>query len=91
MHRVVFASLLLCLCSISSGLAQGAGSHNTSEAQLKSALLADLEFLRLNVLSFWARHGLDNSYGGIHGTLDRAGTPISPTAKGLLQQTRHIW
>jgi mannose/cellobiose epimerase-like protein (N-acyl-D-glucosamine 2-epimerase family) len=42
-------------------------------------------------LSFWQQHGLDSEFGGFHGTLDRAGTPVSPTNKGLIEQTRHIW
>jgi hypothetical protein len=93
-RKVCFCIVLIFLSCTSSVRAQNARNTTTppaAETNLTAAVLEDLDFLRLNVLSFWARHGMDHEYGGIHGTLNRAGMPISPTAKGLIQQTRHIW
>lgn len=93
-RKICFCIILIVISNKSPVQAQGTLSSTAlaaAAANLTAALLEDLDFLRVNVLSFWARHGLDNEYGGIHGTLDRAGRPISPTAKGLIQQTRHIW
>jgi hypothetical protein len=87
-QTVAFVFVLLAAGCSHAALAQ---SNSTSDAELKAAILQDLETLRLNVLSFWLRYGLDDELGGIHGTLNRSGCPITPTAKGLIQQTRHIW
>jgi hypothetical protein len=95
LRKVCFCIILVAIHTIAPVQTQSTRNSNApaapAEANLAAALLQDLDFLRLNVLSFWARHGLDNENGGIYGTLDRAGRPISPTAKGLIQQTRHIW
>lgn len=63
----------------------------SSDAELKSRILEDVGFLKGNVFNFWQLHGLDSESGGFHGTLDRAGKPISPTTKSLVQQARHVW
>lgn len=62
-----------------------------AEAEFKADLLQELVLLRNNVLSFWQHHGLDDEHGGFHGTLDQYGRPVEPTAKGLVQQARHVW
>jgi mannobiose 2-epimerase len=49
----------------------------------------DLEALR--VIAFWKEHGPDREFGGFHGTLDRKGTPVAPTDKGVIQTARHLW
>lgn len=36
-------------------------------------------------------HGPDRVFGGFHGTLDASGQPRTPTSKGLVQLTRHVW
>jgi hypothetical protein len=83
--------VLLLLLASSCSRTASAQSSSTSDAELEAAILQDLETLRVNVLSFWMRYGLDNEFGGVHGTLNRSGSPVTPTAKGLIQQTRHIW
>lgn len=60
-------------------------------ADLKSQIKQDIGFLKSNVFSFWQQHGLDSEFGGFHGTLDRTGSPVSSTEKGLVQQARHTW
>jgi hypothetical protein len=103
-HLLLLAALCLIMHASAQGLGTpsqppnvsttepvAAPGANPAQAGNDSGVLQDLEFLRLNVLEFWARHGLDNEFGGIHGTLDRAGAAISPPSKGLIQQARHIW
>jgi mannobiose 2-epimerase len=42
-------------------------------------------------MDFWKEHGLDAKNGGIFGRHDRQGEPDTNAAKGLIQQTRHLW
>jgi mannose/cellobiose epimerase-like protein (N-acyl-D-glucosamine 2-epimerase family) len=58
---------------------------------LSRGILRDLEHTRQQIYRFWQKNGLDYRYGGFYGTLDRAGASITPTAKGLVQQARHVW
>jgi mannobiose 2-epimerase len=55
------------------------------------ALRARLDALAHSEFEFWATHGPDPKYGGFYGTLDRAGQPIAPSNKGLIQQARQLW
>jgi hypothetical protein len=41
-----------------------------------------LSRLGRGTFEFWRAHGPDVTYGGFHGTLDRAGQSIAPTNKG---------
>jgi hypothetical protein len=83
-HRMAVAATVLLLCCT-------VQAADDSEVQLKQRIKQDISFLKDNVFSFWQRYGLDKEHGGFHGTLDRSGAAISPTDKGLIQQTRHIW
>jgi mannobiose 2-epimerase len=78
-----------------------AGASAGADASISPVLRAQLA--RLSALSerlaplaertagFWLEHGPDAVAGGFHATLDRAGTPIAPEDKGLIQQTRQLW
>ncbi|GAF69929.1 unnamed protein product [marine sediment metagenome] len=62
------------------------------------AMRARLETIRTRVhtlgdevITFWKEKGPDPEHGGFYGTLDRTGTPITPTDKGLTQEIRHLW
>jgi mannobiose 2-epimerase len=55
------------------------------------ALSARLAPLASRAFAFWVEHGPDATFGGYHGTLDRAGNPIAPENKGLVQQARQLW
>jgi mannobiose 2-epimerase len=77
------------------GASDGADASISPElvAQLArlSALSARLAPLAERTASFWLEHGPDTVAGGFHATLDRAGNPIAPEDKGLIQQTRQLW
>lgn len=60
-------------------------------AERLQALSARLAPLGARTSSFWFTRGPDAQFGGFHGTLDRAGNPIAPEDKGLIQQVRHLW
>lgn len=103
-HLLLLAALCLIMHASAQGLGTPSAPPNattpepvaapgatSAQAGNESGVLQDVEFLRLNVLEFWARHGLDDEFGGIHGTLDRAGAAVPPQSKGLIQQARHIW
>jgi cellobiose epimerase len=67
---------------------------SSSESGLEDRLgtiKARLEALSANLMIFWKAHGPDTKYGGIHGFLDRRGTPKEDAPKGLIQQSRHLW
>lgn len=63
----------------------------TGVSTAAGSVLDDIHYIRQQIHSFWQRHGPDVRYGGFHGTLDRSGAAILPTAKDLVQETRHIW
>ncbi len=52
---------------------------------------ARLQRLSEQSTAFWLRYGPDRVHGGFHGTLDRDGSPVEPSDKGLIQQARHLW
>jgi hypothetical protein len=58
---------------------------------LTQGLLADLAETRQSIYGFWQQNGPDERFGGFHGTLDRSGSPVAPTYKGIVQQARHVW
>jgi mannobiose 2-epimerase len=55
------------------------------------ALSSRLTALAERTFAFWLEHGPDKALGGFYATLDRAGSPIGPANKGLVQQARHLW
>ncbi|HEY4159680.1 MAG TPA: AGE family epimerase/isomerase, partial [Polyangiaceae bacterium] len=73
--------------------ANSAGTLRTATAAAArvQALRARLDALARSEFEFWATHGPDPKYGGFYGTLDRAGQPITPSNKGLIQQARQLW
>ena len=87
-HSVVVVALLAASCCWV--LIQTASSTSPT-VEVTALLLHDLEDIRRHVLFFWQRYGLETVHGGFHGTLDRNGSPVDPTAKGLVQQARHVW
>ena len=70
--------------SNSSGSTSGSSSD-------PAALRSTLSSLADSTFRFWQLHGLDNDNGGFHGTLDRAGNPIEPRSKGVIQTGRHAF
>ncbi|WIA09790.1 hypothetical protein OEZ85_009165 [Tetradesmus obliquus] len=64
---------------------------HVSTQGLVADTLTDLAAIRRSVYHFWACNGLDEAYGGFHGTLQRDGSPTPPADKGLVQGTRHAW
>lgn len=76
--------------SLGSSQQQAATSSSSSRA-LTASVLGDLGQVRGLVYDFWQLHGPDEQWGGFHGTLDRAGQPVEPFGKGLVQQARHVW
>lgn len=73
---------------------RGGAGVSSSESGLEDRLgsiKARLEALSANIMIFWKAHGPDTKYGGIHGFHDRRGTPKEDAAKGLVQQSRHLW
>lgn len=68
-----------------------AAAAQPTDAELIATVEQHAAHLAKDVLSFWKQHGLDEVHGGFHGTLDRYGEPSEPTAKGLVQQARHVW
>ncbi len=81
------AALLLVLCLISA-LAPAREPKLESSGDLAAAFRADLE---QDILKFWLDHAIDRQYGGMIGWLDRAGNPIPPGTKSLVQQSRVVW
>ncbi len=77
------------------GTVGGADASISPELQAElarlSAISVRLEPLAERTASFWLEHGPDTAMGGFHATLDRAGNPIAPDDKGLIQQTRQLW
>jgi mannobiose 2-epimerase len=59
--------------------------------EILSDVLPRLNGLAARAFAFWAQHGPDRKYGGVHATLDRQGTPVEPTDKGVIQQARQLW
>lgn len=55
------------------------------------AIRTRVDALADQVFAFWKTKGPDRVNGGFFGTLDRMGTPTTPTDKGLIQQARHLW
>ena len=82
------ATCLLCLiCAGQLGLAASSPSSSQQQGGLATTAAGDsVADMRRNVFQFWLQHGPDQQYGGFHGTLDRQGSPISPTNKTLVQQ-----
>jgi mannobiose 2-epimerase len=62
----------------------------TSDARLEE-VRERINNLAIFDWAFWKKHGPDREHGGFHGTLDRRGSAIAPTDKGLIQQARHLW
>lgn len=74
---IVYASVL--------GLAAG-GLSSEQQHSAGSAPGDSIADMRKSLFQFWLQHGPDEQYGGFHGTVDRQGSPISPTNKTLVQQ-----
>jgi hypothetical protein len=86
------AALLPCFAAVLLVLPDAIGAAVLMpQQQLLTELVQDIAALRSGEYGFWTCHGLDAQHGGFHGTVSRDGTPIKPDAKGLVQQTRHIW
>ena len=67
---------------------------NSTDPAVKARLAAvktRLSSLAAEVMTFWKKKGPDPTYGGFYGNLNRMGNKSSPTDKGLVQQTRHLW
>lgn len=79
---ILYALLLPTACS---GV-QAAGDR----AQL-SSIQKDLAAVRESIYRFWRQHGVDETFGGFHGTLDRSGAAVVPSYKGIVQTARHAW
>jgi mannose/cellobiose epimerase-like protein (N-acyl-D-glucosamine 2-epimerase family) len=62
-----------------------------SSVEQLQAIQARLRALRGGILSFWLKHGVDETYGGFHGTLERGGRVGKPADKGIVPQCRHVW
>jgi len=77
--------------SRNAGAAPTSLSLPVPEESRLEAIRARLDRLAADDWSFWKEHGPDRELGGFHGTLDRKGSAIAPTDKGLIQQTRHLW
>jgi mannobiose 2-epimerase len=79
------------------GVAFDAGSGDAGPAapdpslERLDALSSRLGPLAERTMAFWVEHGPDATFGGFHGTLDRAGNPTGPDNKGLVQQARQLW
>jgi cellobiose epimerase len=72
----------------------GGGAVDASDPALRTrlgAIQTRLRTLQTEVMAFWKTKGPDTTYGGFYGNLDRMGVKSSPTDKGLVQQTRHLW
>ncbi|HTV25052.1 MAG TPA: AGE family epimerase/isomerase, partial [Polyangiaceae bacterium] len=54
-------------------------------------LSSRLAALAERTMEFWIEHGPDSTFGGFYATLDRAGNPVAPDNKGLVQQARYLW
>ena len=67
------------------------GKPQPQSAKLLSSIKADVHAVMQDVWLFWARHGVDSTHGGFHGTLARDGGVIDPMDKGIVQQARHVW
>jgi cellobiose epimerase len=72
------------------GVSQTLARLPSRDARLE-AIRTRLDALAASDWRFWKTHGPDREHGGYHGTLDRRGTPIAPTDKGLIQQARHLF
>ena len=81
------APLVLVVLSITLASA----SMHVSTQGLLADTIKDLAAIRRSVYNFWACNGLDEAYGGFHGTLQRDGSSTAPADKGLVQGTRHAW
>ena len=60
-------------------------------AERLAALSERLAPLARRTADFWLEHGIDASFGGFHGTLNRQGAAVAPDDKGLIQEARHLW
>lgn len=85
---VVLAQLLQAYCG-STG--QSALTGAPAADRLTQGLLADLADTRQSIYDFWKQNGPDERFGGFFGTLDRSGSSVAPTYKGIVQQARHVW
>lgn len=82
---ILYALFLPTACSASGVQAAG------DTAQL-SSIQKDLAGVRESIYRFWRQHGVDETFGGFHGTLDRSGAAVVPyTYKGIVQTARHAW
>ena len=72
------------------GVSRELASLPSTPARLET-IRARLDALAASDWAFWKTHGPDREHGGYHGTLDRRGTPVAPTDKGLIQQARHLF
>ena len=69
----------------------GVSASESARGDRLGSIKVRLEALAANLMAFWKAHGADTKYGGIHGWHDRRGRPKPDAAKGLIQQTRHLW
>jgi mannobiose 2-epimerase len=82
----------------SGGASSGGGGSGAivtpTDPAIKTRLTAintRLAALSAEVMAFWKKKGPDATNGGFYGNLDRMGNKSSPTDKGLVQQSRHLW
>jgi cellobiose epimerase len=73
---------------------KGASGISDSESAIEDRLRtarARMNALAVELIAFWKKNGPDPVHGGFHGFNDRQGRPKEDAAKGLVQQTRHLW
>ncbi|EFJ52481.1 hypothetical protein VOLCADRAFT_86621 [Volvox carteri f. nagariensis] len=73
------------------GAPQPSAGGSAAPSGLESDVLALARELFIEMHCFWSNFGPDNRYGGFYATLGRQGNPIQPTAKGVVQQARHLY
>ncbi len=56
-----------------------------------TAIRARVAILSSEVITFWRTKGPDPIHGGFYAELDRVGAKSTPTDKGIIQQSRHLW